>query len=119
MTKFIRWLLPRLITSLLTLAIFLGISEWAVRHYVIYSDGLGFTLMYDRWHKKYWHPVNSQGYRDIEWSAEQLAGKTKIIVTGDSFPAGHGTNNVADRFPNVLQQELGDDYAVMLVARQG
>src|SRR5690606_10675503 len=41
------------------------------------------------------------------------ANKTTIAVTGDSFTAGWGINDPADRYTDVLAQHLGDEYAVI------
>ena len=35
------------------------------------------------------------------------------MVVGDSFVAGHGVKNPRDRFPDVLGEKLGDEYAVI------
>ena len=60
------------------------------------------------WWEKYWKPVNSLGYRDKEIT-ENKTGKTNILVVGDSFSAGHGLENVEDRFSNMLEAKLGQD----------
>jgi hypothetical protein len=41
------------------------------------------------------------------------------MVLGDSFVAGHGIKNPADRFSDVLGQRLGPGYAVMNVGSNG
>lgn len=80
--------------------------------FFIQSDGFGFTLANQNWEERYWRN-NSLEYRDREWTPELLAGRTKILVVGDSFVAGVGVNDPADRFPDRLNQMLGDRYAVM------
>ncbi len=77
-----------------------------------------YTLAHQNWLDRYWQN-NSLGYRDIEWTPELLAGRTKIMVLGDSFAAGAGIQNKEDRFSDLLGQLLGDDYAVMNVGRPG
>lgn len=64
------------------------------------------------WLARYWH-TNSLGYRDREWTPEDFAGKQTVLVTGDSFAAGWGINDPADRFPDVLAARLGNEYAVV------
>ncbi|GAB3167983.1 SGNH/GDSL hydrolase family protein [Telluribacter humicola] len=59
------------------------------------------------WWAKYWNPINSQGYRDKEISSDTT--KTNVLVIGDSFAAGHGLENLDDRFSNQLEQKLGPD----------
>jgi hypothetical protein len=70
------------------------------------------TLATDNWLARHWH-LNGYGYRDWEWSAEALAGKTVVVVTGDSFTAGWGIENPRDRYTDVLAVQLGDEYAVL------
>lgn len=62
---------------------------------------------------------NSLGYRDDEWTPEELAARQTIFVIGDSFTEGWGINDVNDRYTDVLQARLGDEYAVVEIARAG
>ncbi len=82
------------------------------------SDGFRYTLASQNWYARYWQE-NSLGYRDVEWTPEKLAGKTKVMVVGDSFAAGAGIANPDDRFANQLGRLLGDDYAVLNVSSPG
>lgn len=82
------------------------------------SDGFRYTLASQNWYEWYWQE-NSLGYRDVEWTPQQLADKTKVMVVGDSFVAGSGIANPQDRFANQLGRLLGDDYAVLNVAAPG
>src|SRR5690606_14163974 len=61
----------------------------------------------------------SLGYRDREWTADDFAGKTVIFAVGDSFTEGWGIENPADRFPDRLQAQLGDAYAVVNLGKGG
>lgn len=63
------------------------------------------------WWEKYWNPVNAQGYRDKE--IEAGTNKTKVLVIGDSFAAGHGLENLDDRFSDQLENKLGKDKYVV------
>ena len=58
-------------------------------------------------------------YRDRTWTDADVQGKTKIMVIGDSFVAGHGLCDVKDRATNILQDKLGSGYAVFNVAVNG
>jgi lysophospholipase L1-like esterase len=63
------------------------------------------------WFAKYWKPITDQGYRDKPKTDADK--KQKVLVLGDSFAAGHGLENVEDRFSDRLEQKLGaDKYAV-------
>ena len=100
--------------SILIVLIFLELFFYSFAQ----SDALGYTLASRNWFKRYWIK-NSLGYRDVEWTAQRLEGRTKIMVVGDSFVAGYGLKNKEDIFSYVLGQQLGDDYAVMNVGRNG
>lgn len=83
------------------------------------SDGFGFTLASKRWGEKYWHPINSLGYRDVEHDPVELNDKKVILIVGSSFVAGHGIRKIEDRFSDILQRNLGPQYLVANIARSG
>lgn len=83
------------------------------------SDAFLFTLASKQWMARYFHPINSLGYRDVEHSPSSLQGKRLVVVTGDSFVAGHGIRDYRDRFSNVLGRHLGSDWVVAVVAKGG
>lgn len=87
--------------------------------FFIQPDGINFTLAAQGWHDRYWNPINSLGYRDREWKPEDLLNRNVIMVTGDSFAAGGGIERIEDRFSGRLGVLLGDDYAIMTVAKSG
>lgn len=104
--------------ALLTLFLTLMALELFFKLAFAQSDGFRYTLASKNWYARYWQE-NSLGYRDREWTPQDLAGKTKVMVVGDSFAAGSGIANPDDRFANQLGRLLGDDYAVMVVASPG
>ena len=53
------------------------------------SDGFNLTLSSRNWFARYWQPINSLGYRDVEPRAPR-PGEKFVLVVGDSFVAGHG-----------------------------
>ncbi len=81
--------------------------------FFVKSDGFCFTLASKTWFKRYWLPINSLGYRDIEYTKDNLKGKRIVFVVGDSFVAGQGIKNYKDRFSNILQEKLGKSWAVL------
>ena len=83
------------------------------------SDTFGFTLASQRWNAKYYRPVNSYGYRDVEHDQKEFATKELVEVVGDSFVAGHGIPHIEDRFSNILQKKLGSEFVVVNIARNG
>jgi hypothetical protein len=111
-------MMENLSLSLLGLFLTFMALELYFKLFFAQSDGFGYTLASQNWYEHYWQE-NSLGYRDIEWTPEQLSGKIKVMVVGDSFAAGVGIANPADRFSNRLGQLLGDDYAMMNVASPG
>lgn len=63
------------------------------------------------WFAKYWKPITEYGYRDNPKTDTDK--KRKVLVLGDSFAAGHGLENIEDRFSDRLEQKLGaNQYAV-------
>src|SRR5467141_2375075 len=75
---------------------------------VAVSDTFSFTLASQLWMEKYWHPINSFGYRDLEHDPSEFENKEVVLVVGDSFVAGHGIAHIEERFSNILQKNLGD-----------
>ena len=83
------------------------------------SDNFGFTLAGQRWAEKYWHPINSFGYRDVEHGPAEFHNKEVLFVVGDSFVAGAGIPRIENRFSNILQTNLGERYVVVNIAKSG
>lgn len=100
-----------------TISLFL-ILEIVLCSFVI-SDGFNFTLSSHRWFEKYWHPINSLGYRDVEHSPAEFRDKRVIWVVGDSFVAGQGISRIENRFSDILQRNLGGKYLVAIIAQPG
>ncbi len=97
-----------LIISYITVLLAFGVAEIYFRNF--YADSAGATAA-SNWGKRYWH-LNTQGFRDRDWTPSDWAGKTTIAMAGDSFTAGWGLINPADRFSDVLAGHLGEHYAV-------
>ena len=103
--------LDALVVGLLLLEVFMAF-------FFVQSDGFNLTMSSRKWFDRYWHPVNSLGYRDVE-PAPRTPGEKIVAVLGDSFAAGHGIDRVEDRFGNVLGRELGTGWRVVNVAKIG
>lgn len=103
----------------LSTTMFLFLILELVFYFFVISDGFNFTLASHRWFEKYWHPINSLGYRDIEHSPAEFGDKRVIWVVGDSFVAGQGISRIENRFSNILQRNLGDQYLVAIIAQPG
>ena len=86
--------------------------------FVPISHGGGDMLCAHTWFFYNWE-WNSLGYRSQEWSEEDVSGKIKIGIIGDSFVAGHGVSDKQNRFSNLLQKKLGDEYFVFNLGKNG
>jgi hypothetical protein len=102
-----------------TFLILMGL-EFFFKVFYAEPDSIG-TLARENWRERYANRAdrNSLGYRDVEWNNEMVAGKTKVMVVGDSFVYGDGIEYPEDRFSNILGQKLGDDYVVFNLGKGG
>lgn len=117
-TNRIRQAAQNILLALFAVLVTLILLELFFKLVFAQSDGFNHTLASKNWFNRYWQ-TNSLGYRDVEWTPAMLEGRTRIMVLGDSFAAGHGINNPNHRFSNLLGQMLGRDYAVMNVSQNG
>ncbi|MBK8026139.1 MAG: SGNH/GDSL hydrolase family protein [Chloroflexi bacterium] len=106
--KRLRSVFRALLVSYGTLVLLLVLGEAYFRF--IHADSEG-ALAKTNWIARYWQE-NSHGYRDSEWSADAWSGKVTVAAVGDSFTAGWGIANPADRFTDILAQSLGEGYRV-------
>jgi lysophospholipase L1-like esterase len=104
-----------LLVSYVTILLMLAAGEVYFRYFHTDTEG---RLASNNWMARYWQ-TNSLGYRDREWTPDEYAGKTTVAVVGDSFTAGWGLQNPADRFAEVLARQLGDGYAVFNLGTPG
>ncbi len=103
----------------LTVIILFACIEVYFRFFFVESDSWQNTLVSRHWFKRYWNPVNSYGFRDIEHSLESLRQKKIMMVVGDSFAAGYGIKDCRDRFTDILRSKMPPSWAVMSVAKNG
>ena len=90
----------------------------ALLAFFVRSDGLHRTLLDRIWIERHWR-VNADGMRDADHTVEGLAGRRLVVVLGDSFAAGYGIEDVADRFPDRLAAALGPGHAVVNLSFPG
>jgi hypothetical protein len=82
------------------------------------TDSLAFTKTCERWVLRHWK-VNNIGSRDdVDYSPALTPGRPRVMFVGDSFTAGHGINNVSDRFPNRLRASH-PDWDIQVLAAVG
>lgn len=106
---------------LTALAIFLTLMGLEFYFKLFYAESNDITtLAVENWRQRYYAGgYNSYGFRDKEWTPDMIAGKTRVMVVGDSFVEGVGIKDPADRFPDILGQMLGPDYVVLNLGRRG
>ena len=115
-----RWkLLVGNLLVLLFLASLMGlVGEIYFRFFRDTTDSFALTKTSKRWFDRHYH-VNRMGFRDdCEYSEKRPEGKRRITLVGDSFTAGHGIRNVADRFANRLRA-THTDWEIQVLAEPG
>ncbi len=112
-------LLVNLTLSGLCLFLAFMAAEFYFKVFFAQPDAYVFTLSAQNWEERYWQPINSLGYRDREWQPDEVEGKLKVMVVGDSLAAGLGIENYEDRFSNRLNKLLGEQAVVFNVALPG
>ena len=118
-TSKLRSALLKLSVSVSTLSYLFLLLELVFYAGFAVSDTFGFTLAAHRWQEKYWQPINSLGYRDVEHSPAEFGAKDVLLVVGDSFVAGHGITRIENRFSDILQRNLNAQYVVVNIAQNG
>ena len=105
-----------LLTLTLASLLLLGAEVW-FRWFRDTTDSFGNTRACERWYERHVHR-NGQGFRyDIEYPARIREGRRRLTILGDSFAAGHGVAEVADRFANRIRAARPDlEVHVLAVA---
>lgn len=85
---------------------------------VAVTNGKADNLASRVWFSKYWR-TNSMNYRDAEPNIAVDKSKYKIMLTGDSYVAGHGIKNPNDRFGNILQSYLSGNAKIFNLGHNG
>ena len=115
----VRDLLQKLVLLVGSSVLLLLLLEAGFRVFDVRSDNFVLTLASQRWEARYWKPINSRGYRDVEHGPGDAVGQRVLAVVGDSFTAGAGIEDPRDRFPDVLAALLGPGWRVVNIARGG
>jgi len=73
------------------------------------TDSYGLTMTNWAWFGRHFSrkSMNSWGMRDREWRMDKAPGVERIGFVGDSFAAGYGVADAADRFPDRVRRTLG------------
>jgi hypothetical protein len=93
-------------------------GETYYRFFCDTTDSFGLTRITLRWFYRHWH-LNEAGFRDsvAQYPPERPRGKRRVTFLGDSFTAGHGVQDVEDRFANIIRRK--SDYDVHVLANIG
>ena len=82
------------------------------------SQGNGEAYVAKIWFKKYWK-LNKFDFRDRDFNFTDVQDKKTILYIGDSYVAGHGIKNTADRSPDILEKLFNGKYFVINGGRSG
>ena len=97
-----------LIVLLFTIALFFLLSElilWIMlRNETSFSSSGPGSLKFNKEFVK----INSQGFRDMEFSVLKRAGTRRIAVVGDSISFGSGIRNINDAYPKLFEGYLNN-----------
>jgi len=68
------------------------------------------------WNEKNWHPINEQGFRDLEVVLNPT--KELLVFVGDSFTAGYGVS-FENTYSSALREKLSKGYDVVNLGANG
>jgi lysophospholipase L1-like esterase len=103
-----------LLVSLLFLA-----AESYYRFWYDDTDAFAVTRTTVRWGQRHYR-LNNFGVRDdVDYSLKKSDNRRRTLFLGDSFTAGHGVENVDDRFLNRLRRVNGDRWELHLLGENG
>ncbi len=81
------------------------------------TDSFGLRKTSNDWFVRHYHSNNAGVRDDIDYQMTPSL-RPRIVFVGDSFTIGHGVENVADRFANIIRAQR-PDLEVVLQARNG
>jgi lysophospholipase L1-like esterase len=82
------------------------------------TDAFSLTMTSQRWFERHYRRNSWLLRDDVDYTLHKPPGRRRITFVGDSFTAGHGVADVADRFANRIRaREPGWD--VQVLARNG
>lgn len=72
------------------------------------TDSFGNTRACERWYERHFK-LNNVGFRDnVDYAVRIRPGRRRLTILGDSFAAGHGVQDVEDRFVNLIRRSRPD-----------
>lgn len=82
------------------------------------SDSFAMTLTGRRWFERHYSYNNWKLRDSIDYTREEVPGRTRIAFLGDSFTVGHGIADVEKRFANLIRRAR-QDWDVQVLAENG
>lgn len=117
-----RWRASKAAMTVLLLACSISLPLACIELYFTYvqdqSDGFNLTYSSRKWFERHWTTINSLGFRDRE-ATPPAPGQKTLMILGDSFAAGHGVNDPADRFGDILARDLAPRWRVYTASKLG
>jgi hypothetical protein len=102
-----RGMCASMLSAWLTIVAMEAVFPWVAR-----SHNVGYTMASHVWFERHWGVPNALGYRDREHAA--APGKKLVFCVGDSFTAGGGIADPADRFSDRLAAARPDLHVLNL-----
>lgn len=115
--KFPKLVIGNLLCFLLLCSLIILGAEVYYRFIYDTTDSFGLTKVAKKWHMRH-YKYNNYNVRDSVDYNPKLSGKRRITFFGDSFTAGHGINNVENRFANKIRK-LRPEFEIHVMAGNG
>lgn len=90
--------------------------ESYLRFWVDRTDSFAMTKLSMRWLDRHYHKNNFGARDNLDYKLKPQNGKGRITFVGDSFTAGHGIQNVDERFSNLLRAKLSETEIHIMAA---
>lgn len=117
--QWLKIIIGNLLVLLFLISLFVLAAECYYRFVYDTTESFGLTKTTKRWLKQYYH-ANESGFRDnLEvYSLKRIQGTPRITFLGDSFTAGHGIQNVDNRFANQVRR-LHPEWDIHVFGQNG
>lgn len=104
-------------TALCAAAVLLALE---IRYRFAYdaTDAFSLTKTSERWFERHYRRNSWQLRDDVDYTVTRPPGRRRVTFVGDSFTAGHGLPDVADRFANRIRVRE-PSWDVQTLARNG
>lgn len=108
--------------NLLLSTIVLGSLFWIIEFaftFVPISNQNMVPLSSLTWEAFYHRKLNNLGFRDIDISKKNIDDRKKLFFLGDSYTDGFGIKNKRNRFSNILEEKLKDEFVSFHFGKSG